>query len=138
MGFAVSITRFTRYVQVTVQGPASIKSFVEMIDKLGQDTVFWADRKVLVDLRGVEGELTPTEQVFLGELVGRDLGHLDKLASLVPPESITRNSEGAAQELGMRLRVFTSREHALSWLAADAAAPARPPVAEAPQRDSRL
>ncbi|MBG9387772.1 STAS/SEC14 domain-containing protein [Caenimonas aquaedulcis] len=116
MGFAVSITRFTQYVQVAVQGPADIKSFVELIERLREDTAFWSDRKVLVDLRGVEGELAPAEQIFLGELVARDLQHIDKIASVVPPERLTRKSESAAQEAGMRLRVFSSRQEALIWL----------------------
>jgi len=120
MGFAVSITRFSQYVQVTVSGPTSIKGFVDLVDTLGADTLFWSDRRVLADLRGVEGELTPTEQIFLGELVAQNLSHLERLASLVPPPSITRNSEGAAQELGMRLRVFTSKDDAVRWLTAGA------------------
>ena len=136
MGFAVSITRFTQYVQVAVEGPASIKSFVELIDRLGEDTTFWSDRKVLVDLRGVEGQLTPSEQVFVGELVARDLQHIDKLASVVPPERLTRNSESAAQELGMRLRVFSSRQEALIWLTIPAAAETQ--GAQDSRHDSRL
>lgn len=138
MGFAVSITRFTQYVQVAVEGPASIKSFVELVSQLGQDTLFWADRKVLVDLRGVEGELAPTEQVFLGEMVARDMQHLAKLASVVPPERLTRNSESAAQELGMQLRVFASREEAIRWLTADPVAAAPRPAQDQAQPGSRL
>lgn len=118
MSFNVSITRFPQFVQVAVAGPSDIRSFVELVDKVGQETVLWSDRRVLVDLREVEGELTPTEQMFLGELVAQNLPHLERVASVVPPERITRNSETAAQELGMRLRVFTSQDEATGWLAA--------------------
>jgi hypothetical protein len=116
MSFSVSITRFPQFIQLAVSGPASIKNFVDLVDKVGQETVLWSDRRVMVDLRGVDGELTPTEQIFLGELVAQDLPHLERVASVVPLERITRNSETAARELGMRLRVFTSEDEAMSWL----------------------
>ena len=122
MSFTVSTTRFPQFVQLAVSGPASIRSFVELVGKVGEETVLWSDRRVLVDLRGVEGELTPTEQIFLGELVAQDLPHLERVASVVPTERITRNSETAAQELGMRLRVFTSADEAMEWLALPSAA----------------
>ncbi len=128
MGFAVSLTRFTQYVQLLVSGPTSMKSFVELVDTMGKETAFWSDRKVLVDLQGVDGELTPTEQIFLGELVAQNLPHLEKIASVVPANRITHNSETAAQDLGMRLRVFTSRDDAIGWLTAQApqAVPSQP------------
>jgi hypothetical protein len=122
MSFNVSITRFSQYVQLAVSGPASMRNFVELVGKVGQETMLWSDRWVLVDLCGVEGGLTPTEQVFLGEMVAQDLPHLERVASVVPPERITHNSETAAQELGMRLRVFASRDEAQEWLTAPTAA----------------
>jgi hypothetical protein len=103
MLFTVSTTRFSQYVQVA----------------FATDTLYWSDRRALVDLRKVVGELTPPEQVFLGELVAQDLSHLDKIASIVPQAMVTHNSENAAQEMGMRLRVFASKEDAMAWLAVE-------------------
>ena len=116
MAFPVVLTRFTQYVQLAVSGAATMKNFVDLVGTMGQETVLWSDRRVLVDLREVEGELTPTEQIFLGELVAQDLPHLERVASVVPAERITRNSETAAQDLGMKLRVFTSKDDAVAWL----------------------
>ncbi|MEO7391616.1 MAG: STAS/SEC14 domain-containing protein [Ramlibacter sp.] len=116
MPFQVSTTRFPQFVQLTVSGPNSIKCFVELIDSVAVETALWGDRRVLVDLRAVEGSLTPTEQIFLGELVAQSFPHMERVASVVPPEQITHNSETAAQELGMRLRVFSSEEEAVQWL----------------------
>ena len=121
MGFHVSTTRFAHFVQLAVTGAASIRSFVELVETVAEETMLWSDRRVLVDLRSVEGELTPAEQVFLGEFAAQNLPHLERMASVVPLERITHNSESAAQELGMRLRVFTSKDDAVSWLSADAA-----------------
>jgi hypothetical protein len=122
MLFTVSTTRFSEYVQVEVAGPSSLKNFVEMVGAFATETLYWSDRRALVDLRKVVGALTPTEQVFLGELVAQDLSHLEKIASIVPQALVTHNSENAAQQLGMRLRVFTSKEDAVLWLTAPAPA----------------
>ncbi|MEP6790472.1 MAG: hypothetical protein ABI907_03815, partial [Ramlibacter sp.] len=106
MPFITSITRHPEFVQLAASGPAEIGNFVELVSTVESETVYWSDRRVLVDLRDVEGRLTAPEQVFLGELVAQNLPHLERLASLVPPDQITRNSENAAQQLGMQLRVF--------------------------------
>jgi len=127
MAFTTQISRFPGYVRVHVAGPNSIRDFVELISTIGQETVYWSDRRVVVDLRRVEGELTPTEQIFLGELVAQDLAHIERMASIVQPQSLTRNSERAAQELGSQLRVFDDEDEALAWISAEKVAA---PVAE--------
>lgn len=124
MAFTKRVTRHPGYVEVHVAGPTSIRDFVELISTVGQETVYWSDRRVLVDLRQVEGALTPTEQVFLGELVAQDLSHIERMASVVPPAEITHNSERAAQKLGSQLRVFDDGAEALAWITADTAATA--------------
>ena len=128
MAFTTQLTRLPAYVRVQVAGPASIREFVELISTIGQETVYWSDRRVVVDLRQVEGELTPTEQVFLGELVAQDLTHIERMASIVPPARLTRNSERAAQQLGSQLRVFDDEAEALAWISADSVA--APPASE--------
>lgn len=117
MALTTQVTRLPGYVRVHVSGPASIRGFVELVSTIGQETVFWSDRRVVVDLRDIEGELTSTEQIFLGELVAQDLAHIERMASIVPAERVTRNSERAAQELGSQLRVFDDENEALAWIA---------------------
>lgn len=116
MPFAISIHRRPEFVHFGLAGPATIQNFVELIDTADAETVFWSDRNALFDLRGIDGALSPDEQVFLGELVGRNLSHLDRLASIVPAGSITRRSEGAAQQMGVQLRVFADEQEATQWL----------------------
>ncbi|MGZ5194456.1 MAG: STAS/SEC14 domain-containing protein [Ramlibacter sp.] len=118
MLFTVSTTRFSQYVQLEVAGPSSLKNFVEMVSAFSGDTLYWSDRRALVDLRKVVGELTPPEQVFLGEMVAQDLSHLERIASIVPEALVTHNSENAAQQMGMRLRVFSNKDDAVAWLTA--------------------
>ena len=130
MPFITSITRHPEFVQLAASGPAEMRNFVDLVATVESETVYWSDRRVLVDLRDVQGRLTAAEQVFLGEMVAQSLPHLERLASLVPPDQITRNSEAAAQELGMQLRVFVCLEAAVAWLSttpaeADGASAAR-------------
>jgi hypothetical protein len=124
MAFTTQVNRFPGYVRVQVAGPASIREFVELISTVGQETVYWSDRRVVVDLRQVDGELTPTEQIFLGELVAQDLTHIERMASIVPPARLTHNSERAAQEMGSQLRVFDDEKEALAWITEQVSEPA--------------
>lgn len=128
MAFSTRVTRLPGYVRVSVAGPTSIKDFVEMVSTVGQETVFWSDRKVLVDLRQVEGTLSTTEQIFLGELVAQNLSHIERMASVVPADQITRNSENAAQQMGTQLRVFDNEADAIAWIQSDTDAGVSAPV----------
>ena len=118
MTFVVVTERLAEYVRITVEGEASIKDFVDLVLTTEQETVYWSDRRLMVDLRGLGGQLDPAEQVFLGELVAQNLSHLERVASVVPADQITRNSENAARQLGMQLRVFSSEAEAAAWLSA--------------------
>ncbi|MGE0332579.1 MAG: hypothetical protein AB7P37_18020 [Ramlibacter sp.] len=116
MPFDIRIDRHPEYVKFSMEGTASMPNFIALVDTVEAETIFWSDRNALFDLRAVQDELAPEEQVFLGELVGRSLAHLDRLASVVPAQRITRRSEGAAQQMGVRLRVFADVHEATQWL----------------------
>ena len=49
-------------------------------------------------------------------LAFQHLSHPQKVASLVPPDKLTRVSEEAARAQGMELRVFTNLGDAVDWL----------------------
>ena len=129
MAFTTRVTRLPGYVKIHVAGPNSMRDCVELVATVGQETVYWSDRRVLVDLRQVEGALTTTEQIFLGELVAQDLSHIERMASVVPPAQLTHNSERAAQELGSQLCVFDDEADAIAWLSGEVSSPA--PLASA-------
>lgn len=116
MPFAIDIERQPEFVRFALRGVAFLPDFVEAINTIETETVFWSDRNALFDLRGVDGELPAEEQVFLGVLVGQSLSHLYRLASVVPAVRLTRRSEGAAQQLGVQLRVFDDPAQAVDWL----------------------
>jgi hypothetical protein len=52
----------------------------------------------------------------VGEEAARQLQHLQRIASLVPPDRLTRASEKTARRSGLNLTVFTSEEEAVAWL----------------------
>jgi hypothetical protein len=74
------------------------------------------DRRLLINLLDVVGTFETRDQQAMGLLAARYLGHLERVASLVPEDKITRVSEAAAQGQGMQLRVFTKLTDAVSWL----------------------
>lgn len=117
MPFHSTITRSARFVRWRVSGPTSLQNFVALVDAVAAESRRRGDSKVMVDLRAVEGALKFTEQLSVGEIVALKLAHLVKLASVVPAEQITRNSERVALRKGLQLRVFADEEEAAAWLA---------------------
>lgn len=116
MPLDAKIHRTPQFTSVTITGPASLDDFVELIATLGEQTRRHGDKRVLVDLLGVEGELKFTDHFQLGAQAAQLLRHLDKLASVVPPDKITHTSEKVALKQGFQLRVFTSVDAAIRWL----------------------
>lgn len=123
MPFAVSIHRFPEFASVKVTGLAVLDDFMELITTVGEETRQLGDKRVLVDLLGVEGDLKFTDHFQLGSQVAQHLRHLEKLASVVPEDKITRTSEKVAVKQGFQLRVFTSAGEAIQWLTEGSAQP---------------
>lgn len=97
---------------------AFLESIEEVARELEQQTRRAGSRRLLINLLDVVGTFGPEEQRRIGLLAWKHLAHLEKVASLVPPEKITRVSEGAARAQGLELRVFTSLPDAIDWLMA--------------------
>ncbi len=110
------IRRLPEFTSIKISGPASLDTFLELIASLAQQTRERGDRRILVDLLDVTGELKFTEHFQMGEHAARQLQHLDKMASVVPEEKITRTSEKVAVMQGLQLRIFTSMNEAIQWL----------------------
>ncbi len=119
MNFDVAIDATAHFVRVTVTGEPDIGEMLSMIHLLGVESETWEDDRVLVDLRGVRTPFSRPEQFRIGEEAGASLSHMDRIASLVPPERVTRVSEKAAQRNGTNVRVFDDEREAVAWLARD-------------------
>jgi hypothetical protein len=126
MPFTVTARRFPEYVRFDVQGPASLKNYFDLIDDAARETLAHGDKRAMVDLRGVAGRLNFTDQFFIGDVVGKKLTHLVKLAVVVPDDPATYNSDRVANRNGVNQRSFADEEQAIGWLLApDEDAPGR-------------
>lgn len=103
-------------MRVTVTGRPSLDQLLALVHVLGLESGDWPHQDVLVDLRGVRTEFTRGEQARLGEAAASSLGHMARVASVVPPERITRVSEKVAQRSGANVCVFDDEAEALAWL----------------------
>ena len=118
MDFDVVIDHELHYVRVTINGLVAIEELQAMIHLLGVESVTWPAPRILVDLRGVGTPFTRPEQFRIGEAAAASLSHMEKIASLVPTERITRVGERAAQRDGANVRVFDDEDAAIAWLRA--------------------
>ncbi len=116
MRFDLAIDHDTRYVRVAVTGQPSIGQLLSLIHLLGVESETWEADRVLVDLRGVETPFSRHDQFRIGEEAAASLSHMEKIASLVPPERVTRVSEKAARRNGANVSVFDDEAAALAWL----------------------
>lgn len=116
MSFDVVIERGPAYVRVTVSGEPEIGELLAMIHLLGVDSETWNDDRVLVDLRRVDTVFSRYEQFRIGEEAAASLSHMEKIASLVSPERITRVSQKTARRMGANVSVFGDEQAAVAWL----------------------
>jgi len=116
MPFEVRVSRNPEFVLVEVSGPASMAELAALIVTMSEQTRTAGDKRAVVNLLGVVGTLSFTDHFQIGHHVSRQMRHLERLASVVPPDKITRTSEKVATSMGMNLRVFTRLEEALAWI----------------------
>jgi len=116
MPLQFTVRRLDGFTSIKVSGPASLPDFLRLIADIGGQTRASGDKRVLVDLLAVAGELKFTDHFQMGQEVGQRLRHLERLASVVPQDKITRTSEKVALTQGVQLRVFTSMNDAIQWV----------------------
>lgn len=112
----VRMVRHRSFLDVMVSGQQNLEELLRMVAGLESLTREHGDTHLLVDLQRVEGEAHVSGQMQLGEQAVKCLSHLQGVASVVPPERLTRVSESVARARRMRLKVFDSRNAALDWL----------------------
>jgi len=119
MTFTITVKRNPGYVRYDVAGLASLKSFADLVVRVSAETEQFEDDRVLLDLRKIENKMSSSEQHLVGEMAAARLPLLFKLASIVRPGDITRNSERAAVSRGLQVQVFDAEPPALDWLLHD-------------------
>ena len=118
MPFTLNYARGEHMAVAEVSGLAFIADAEELILRIAKNTRTHGDKRLLINLLDVVGTLERHDHQMLGQLAAIHLAHLEKVASLVPEDKITRVSQEAAMGLGMQLRVFTSIGDAVQWLVA--------------------
>jgi hypothetical protein len=106
------------YAVAEITSLAFLEAAEPVLQELQQRTRQLGTRRLLINLLDVVGTFGPEEQQIIGLLAYKYLSHLEKVASLVLPEKLTRLSESAARAKGMELRVFTTLPEAVDWLRA--------------------
>ena len=113
---SVHYTPGPSYAVAEVTALAFIEDSVPVLEEIARRTRESGTKRLLINLMDVVGTFGREEQQAIGLLAHRHLAHLEKVASLVPPEKLTRLSEQAARAQGMELRVFTTLSAAIDWL----------------------
>lgn len=116
MALEVAYRHGKDHVVVSFRGTGSVDEFLAALQQVGAQSVGWAQSLVAVDLLGVTSEYAFTEQLRIGEAVGRNFGHLRRVAAIVPAQRITRVGEKVANRIGTRTLVFASEAEAVTWL----------------------
>jgi hypothetical protein len=116
MNFDVAIVHTAHFKRVAVSGRPELDELLSMIHLLGVESETWQEERVLVDLRAVATPFTRPEQFRIGEEAAASLSHMERIASLVLPERVTRVSEKAARRNGTNVRVFDQEAAAVAWL----------------------
>jgi hypothetical protein len=106
------------FMSAKVSGSAAPADVHEMLDLLSDESMRMSARRILVDLRRVEENFEFPDHVAIGARAAANLGHLEKVATLVAAGRKRGTSEAAAQQRGVALRTFTSEDEAIGWLEA--------------------
>lgn len=116
MPFAIEYQRLPSHVRVAVSGPASLKNYFDLFELAGRSTRMQGTRRVLLDLRGVIGRLSFTDQFYIGEVVGDKFTHIERVAVLVTDDPDSYTTGKVANRKGANLRTFSEEDAAVAWL----------------------
>ena len=116
MKLQIRVSHQDTFMSAKVAGRATVQDVTEMLDILSDESMRMSARRILVDLRQVTEDFAFAEHVKIGARTAVNLGHLEKVATLVAPGRKRGTSEEAALKLGVVLRTFTAKEDAIGWL----------------------
>jgi hypothetical protein len=114
--FKVRITQQAGYARLTLLGEPAFEELLSLFHVVGVQSGEWPHDVLLIDLRGVSSRYPLAEEYRVGQEIVTSLGHLRRIASVVPTERITRLAERAARRSWLKLRVFDDKEEAVRWL----------------------
>ena len=116
MSLAVTVLREGDLLVVVGQGRASLADLKGFADLVATGCTDEQRQRALVNLLEVDQDLAFTDHLQLGVYIADKLGFLRKMATVVPGQYRTGNSERAAQKSGLKIRTFLSLTEARDWL----------------------
>lgn len=116
--FTITVQHGLPHLVVEAAGPATLADLCAYMDFVGALAKRLGCRRVVMNLLGVDIALAFTDHLTLGAHAAEMLKDIERVASVVNPKYRTGTSEKAAQNMGLRLRTFTSLEEGQAWLEA--------------------
>lgn len=104
------------YLHVWLSGSWSVVEFHQAVDGIYAAALRRGHTKVLVDRRGVMGELPIMDRYHVGVYLAAVWGPRLQGAILCAPELITHFMENTAVNRGAFIQVFAEEAAALAWL----------------------
>jgi hypothetical protein len=118
MPFSLTVVHQARYLLVQASGPASLGDLCGLFDLARVTAEKHRHQRALIDLLAVEIAFNFTDHVALGTHAASELGHMERVASVVNPKYRVGTSEKTAQKMGLSLRTFTDLGEATDWITA--------------------
>ena len=116
MSFEVAINVSPDYIRIASTGEFSVPALFEFIDRVKSEAIDAGRDRVLVDSRGVEGDLSEADRFLAGQRSAEVFGTKFKVAVMMPASKITKMAELAAANRGAKLLVTHSEDEAMAWL----------------------
>jgi len=104
------------FAAVEITALAFIEDVEPVLREIAAHTREHGDRRILININDVVGTFTPEEHQTIGLLTYQYLSHMDRVATLAPPEKLTGVSAGVARAHGLALRAFPNLGEAVAWL----------------------
>lgn len=118
MSFSLRVHHDHPYLLVEGFGAARLADLAGAADLVGGIARMAGYRRALLDMQGMQPQLSFTDHLQLGAHVAGVLAALERVATVITPENRVGASEKAAQKSGLSLRTFTDLEQARQWLEA--------------------
>ena len=116
MSFDVTTDIYPEYLLMTSVGEFSVPDLFEFIEKVNTEALAAGRKLVLVDSRGITGNLSDADRFLGGERSAQVFGSRLKVAVMMPAEQITKMAELAAGNRGAQLLITASEDEARDWL----------------------
>src|SRR5436309_2293114 len=104
MALTVTLHHDREWLRVEAAGPATLADHCGFVDLIAAVCAGAAYTRVLVDMLGLQPQLSFTDHLQLGAYVAEKFKGLHRAATVVAPAARVGASEKAAQKLGAHLR----------------------------------